>query len=123
MTDQLTKTERYAENSVFKLIARASMTLAAPALIGLVALVLDMRAQIMAQAGQITVIETRLTARIAALEDRQGAQSRRMDLTDQRIERLVDLTGKFAVDTAVLAEQIRALIAASQPANRPGASR
>jgi hypothetical protein len=46
-----------------------------------------------------------------------------MDLTDQRIERLADLTGKFAVDTAVLAEQIRALIAASQPLNRPGALR
>jgi hypothetical protein len=123
MTDAASKTERFAENSVFKLIARASMTVAAPALIGLVALVLDMRAQIIAQAGQVTVIETRLTARIAALEDRLGAQSRRMDLTDQRIERLADLTGKFAVDTAVLAEQIRALIAASQPLNRPGALR
>ena len=115
MTDTASKTERYAENALFKLIARGSMTLAAPAVIGLVVLVLDMRAQITAQAGSIAVLETRLTARIAAVEDRQGAQSRRMDLTDQRIERLADLTGKFAVDTAVLAEQIRALIAASQP--------
>lgn len=97
------------------------MTLAAPAVIGLVVLVLDMRMQVAAQAGQVAVLETRLTARMSAVEDRQGAQSRRMDLTDQRIERLADLTGKFAVDAAVLAEQIRALIAASQP--KPGGSR
>jgi len=114
MTDPASRIDRAAENSAFKLIARGSMTLAAPALIGLVALVLDMRAQIAAQAGAIAVLETRLAARIAANEDRLSAQSRRMDLTDQRIERLADLTGKFAVDTAVLAEQIRALIAASK---------
>jgi len=121
MIDAASKAERYAENALFKLIARGSMALALPALIGLVVLVLDMRAQIMGQAGSIAVLETRLMARIVAVEDRQGAQSRRMDITDQRIERLADLTGKFAVDTAVLAEQIRALIAASQ--QKPGVSR
>lgn len=125
MSDGTSKAEKLAQNAVLTLIARAAMVLGTPLVVGLLgwvaSVLLDLRAEQGRQAGQIQVLETRLSARIAAIEDRQGAQSRRMDLTDTRIERLAELTGKFSVDTAVLAEQIRALIAASQPASRqPG---
>jgi hypothetical protein len=76
---------------------------------------LDLRTEQARQAGQITILETRLSARITAIEDRQGAQSRRMDLTDGRIDRLADIANKFATDSAVLAERIRALLDGQRP--------
>lgn len=122
MTHSPTKAEKLAHNATLMVIARFAMVLGTPLVVGLLgwvgSLLLELRSEQTRQAGQIAVLETRLTSRITALEDRQGAQSRRMDLTDTRIERLTELTGKFAVDTAVLAEQIRALIASSQP--KPG---
>jgi len=109
-----------ANNAVLMAVGRAAQVIGVPLLLGLLGwlltLVLALKDDVSRLNGQVAVLETRLTARIVSTEDRLGAQSRRMDITDARIERLADLTGKFSVDTAVLAEQIRALIAASKPA-------
>lgn len=118
MTDHGTKAEKLANNAVLTLIARGAMVIACAALVPAGVGLLDMRTDIRLlradMLSSIKDVDQRTAARILALEDRQGAQSRRMDITDQRIERLADITGKFAVDTAVLAEQIKALIAANQ---------
>jgi len=119
MTDTPTKAERLAHNAILTLIARAAMV-GACALGGWnLKTTLDTQSAVGRVPDQILIVETRLSARIATIEDRQGAQSRRMDLTDARIERLSEITGKFAVDVAVLAEQIKALIAVSKPIGQP----
>ncbi len=117
-----TKAEKLAHNATLMVVARAAMVLGTPLVVGLLgwvaSVLLDLRAEQTRQAGQIAVLETRLSARIAAIEDRQGAQSRRMDLTDARIDRLADIANKFATDSAVLAERIRALLEGQQRPNR-----
>lgn len=117
--------ERLASNAVLTLIARAAMVVACaflvPAGIGLLDMRTDIKLMRSELGGKIDQVEQRLSARITANEDRASAQSRRMDLTDQRIERLSEITNKFAIDAAVLAEQIRALIAVNRPPPAGGA--
>lgn len=116
--DAPSKAERLAHNAVLTLIARGAMVVATACLIPAGIGLLDMRTDIKLMrsevTGKIDQVEQRLAARIAAVEDRQGAQSRRMDITDTRIERLTEISAKFSVDVAVLTEQIRALLAANQ---------
>lgn len=107
MADAPNKAERLAHNAILILIARGAMLCAMPLLVWSLKTLIDVQAQ-------VAVLETRLSARIAAIEDRQGAQSRRMDVTDGRIDRLAEIANKFATDSAVLAERIRALLDGQQ---------
>lgn len=88
MNDAPTKADRIAENSVFKLFARGAMLLAVPLLAWNVKTLIDLQAAVQRIPDQILVVETRLAGRIGSVEDRVGAQTRRSDGQDQRIERL-----------------------------------
>jgi hypothetical protein len=49
---------------------------------------IDLNAAVQRIPDQILVVETRLAGRIGTVEDRLGAEARRSDSQDQRIERL-----------------------------------
>ena len=82
------KADRIAENAIFKLVARGAMLLAAPILAWNVKTLIDLQAAVQRIPDQILVVETRLAGRVGTVEDRLGAQVRRSDGQDQRIERL-----------------------------------
>lgn len=125
MTEVPSKADRLAHNAVLTLVARGLMIVGGAAAVPAVAGILDMRLEVKIMRGEIATkvdqVEQRLTARIAQVEGRQSESARRADLTDTRIERLTDISGKFSVDVAVLTEQIRALLSANQSMPpRPG---
>lgn len=122
-----TATEKLVNSNLLMALGRAAQVIGVPVLLAVsawtITLLLNVRDEQTRQLGQISTLEVRLTARIVAVEDRQGAQSRRLDLTDSRIERLTEISTKFSIDVAVLAERISALLAANQQPPRIGVPR
>lgn len=88
MIESPSKAERLARNAILTLIARGAILCAMPLLAWNVKTLLDLQAAVQRIPDQILVVETRLTGRIATVEDRLGAQARRSDGQDHRIERL-----------------------------------
>lgn len=113
-----------ASNVVVTALMRGVVLLGVPLLLGLaswlLATVLTIKDEQTKQSGKIELLESRFNGRITAVEDRQSAQSRRMDITDTRIDRMSELATKFSIDVAVLAVEIRRLIEANQ--GRPAGS-
>jgi hypothetical protein len=88
MTVSPSRSERLARNAALTVIARGAALCAIPLLGWNVKTLVDLQAAIQRIPDQILVVETRLAGRIGTVEDRVGAQSRRADSQDQRIERL-----------------------------------
>jgi hypothetical protein len=88
MTEASNTTERLAHSAVLILIARFAMVCAVPLLGWNAKTLIDLQAAIQRIPDQILVVETRLAGRVGTIEDRLGAQARRTDSHDQRIERL-----------------------------------
>lgn len=88
MTMSPSRSERWARNAALTLIARSAALCAVPLLGWNVKTLIDLQVVVQRIPDQILVVETRLAGRIGTVEDRVGAQSRRSDGQDQRIERL-----------------------------------
>lgn len=88
MADTPSKAPQLASNAVLTLVARGAMVVVVPLLGWNLKTIVDMQAAIARIPDQILVVETRLVGRVQAVDDRLGAQSRRLDGNDQRLDRL-----------------------------------
>lgn len=85
MSEEPNKAERLAQNATFAVVARGTMVLGTPVLVGMLgwaaSVLIDVR-------GEVRVLKALQDQQLSNFADRLSAQSRRMDGHDQRIERL-----------------------------------
>jgi len=119
-------TERVAENAFLKLFARASMLGILPLCGWLISEVVSLRNAASRAPDQIALVETRIVAkidqvearaigRVSAAESRLNDQSRRLEVSDNRAEKLSREVSALTVSVAVLVSRIDALLIANPP--------